>query len=189
MKDYKTLLGFTDQWFSLGILTEDSLQQYGMTYESSRDKNSEHYRYGAFRWYLKEHRPLSASIAEALYELGAAGPDPGMGGAIMADIVSLPECPASVSAKALASGCKHLIREAKRRSLRSELQQGPFTAELFDRCLASGDGGVHRTLFDNFRLSPEQLRQLAEQGATRAVRNMASNKLQHPTKPKAPIKD
>jgi hypothetical protein len=114
-KDYKTILGFDNQWFTLGVVTEESLLLSGAEYEASGDKNAEHYRYGAFRWYLSQHRPLPASDAEPLYELGDADPDHSMGGAIMADIVDLPECPPSVAAKASASDRKHLIRKAERK--------------------------------------------------------------------------
>ena len=120
-KDYAAIFGFSDRWFALGIVTKESLVLSGATYESSDDKSSEHYRYGAFRWYLSQHRPLPPSVAEALYELGNADSDYSMGGAMMADIVDLPECPRSVIAKALASDRKHLVKkvEFKRQSSRT----------------------------------------------------------------------
>lgn len=189
-KDYKTLLEFTDRWFTLGILTEEKLQQYGTTYETSADKNTEHYRYGAFRWYLNEHRPLSASVAEALYALGASDPDPAMGEAIMADIIGLAECPPSAVAKALASGRQHLVRAAKRRSLLSELRQAPLTDELFSQCIEGGDRVIHLALMEQNSLTKEQLSVLAEQGINHAIRNMASDKLRnlHMLKLEAPQK-
>ena len=57
-KNYAAILGFTDKWFALGIVTKESLVLSGAAYESSDDKSSEHYRYGAFRWFLSQHRPL-----------------------------------------------------------------------------------------------------------------------------------
>lgn len=176
-KDYKGLLGFTSQWFALGVLTEEGLRQYGATYESSRDKNTEHYRYGAFRWYLQQHRPLSASRAEELYELGASDEDSAMGEAMMADIIELPECPISVSAKAIASGRKRLIRVAERCLLLSELQALPLLPEMFSRCLASRESVVQRWLLEKAELTPAQVQILSEQGASRGVRNLASGKL------------
>ncbi len=116
-RDYKTTLGFSDQWFTLGVVTEESLLLSAAEYEASDDKSAEHYRYGAFRWHLSQHHPLTASDAEALYELGNADPDYSMGGAMMADIVDLPECPPSVIAKALVSDRKHLVRKAERKRL------------------------------------------------------------------------
>ncbi len=110
-RDYAAILGFSDKWFALGVVTKESLILSGATYESSDDKSSEHYRYGAFRWFLSQHRPLLPSVVEALYGLGEDDPDYSMGGAMIADIVDLPECPPSVIAKALASDRKHLVRK------------------------------------------------------------------------------
>ena len=117
-KDYKTILGFSEHWFTLGVVTEESLLLSAAEYEASGDSSTEHYRYGAFRWYLSQHRPLSASDAEALYELGNSDPDYSMGGAIIADILDLPECPRAVIAKALMSDRKHLVRKAERKARR-----------------------------------------------------------------------
>lgn len=113
-RNYAAILGFSDKWFALGLVTRESLLLAGANYEASNDKSSEHYRYGAFRWFLSQHRPLPPSVAEALYELGNTDPDYSMGGAMMADIVDLPECPPSVITKALASDRKHLVRKAER---------------------------------------------------------------------------
>ncbi len=92
-RDYKTLLQFSDQWFRLGLLTVTDLHALGQRYETSSDKNAEHYRYKVFRDYLASHRPLPPPMAEALYKLGQVGPDTAMGGAMMCDIIALPECP------------------------------------------------------------------------------------------------
>ncbi len=175
--DYRTLLGFTDAWFAMGVMTEEGLQRYGADYETSSDKNTEHYCYGAFHRYLSTHRPLSESIAEGLYALGESDTDRMMGWAIMADIIRLPECPESVSSKALASGDRRLIRIANRRRLLVELGQSSLTADLFRACLDSMDSTVHRDLLERSDLSTEQVQSLAEHGAGRAVRNMASDRL------------
>jgi hypothetical protein len=111
-RNYKRLLEITDAWFTLGLITEQDLPLYGAEFETSGDKNSEHYRYGAFRLYLSQNRPLAPSMSEALYELGAADPDRAMGGAMMADILHLPECPPEVVKKARQSGIRHLIKLA-----------------------------------------------------------------------------
>ena len=177
MKDYQTLLAFTDQWLRLGVLTEDILRQCGVEYEASGDRNTEHYRYGVFLRYLREHRPLSAAEADALYELGASDPDLMTGGCMMADVVELPECPAFVSEKALASDRKHLVRLVKRWALLEALRQDILSQELFERCLASCDSVVHRALVEQVEISREQMQVLAEQGVNRAIRNMAADRM------------
>jgi hypothetical protein len=66
-RDYKALLRFGDRWFQLGLLTESDLHALGQTYETSDDRNTEHYRYKVFQDYLAAHRPLSPPMAAALY--------------------------------------------------------------------------------------------------------------------------
>jgi hypothetical protein len=108
----KTRLEF-DRWLALGVVTAEQVEEYAATFETSDDKNPEHYRYGAFRAYLSAHRPLEAPMARTLYELGNTDPDTwGMGGAMMADIVGLPECPPDVVEAAAQSGRKYLVKLA-----------------------------------------------------------------------------
>jgi hypothetical protein len=108
--------------------------------------------------------------------LGQADPDIGMGGAIMCDIIGLPECPTDVLEKALASGEQHLIKLVKKKKLLAELNSD-LTEELFARCMVSRDGDVQRELLARAKLSRDQLEQLAKTGANRAVRNMATARL------------
>jgi len=174
--DYQKLLQFGDQWLLLGLLTEADLRELGREYEGGEDKNTEHYRYGVFRKYLTSHRPLSPQMAEALYELGKVDPHPAMGGAMMHDIVNLEECPPEVLEKASNSGEDHLVKAVRRRRTLEEIRAG-LTEDLFVRCLGSHDSVIHLGLLKSSELTPGQLKQLAEVGANRAVRNMAKEKL------------
>jgi hypothetical protein len=175
-RDFKSLLRFGDRWLRLGLLTEEKLRALGREYETGKDRNTEHYRYRVFRDYLTSHRPLPAELAKALYELGREDPDPAMGGAMMADIVGLPECPVEVMNEASASGEKHLANLVRKKRLLAELDSG-LTEELFARCVASGDAVIQRDLLERQKLSRAQLTQLAETGANRAVRNVAAARL------------
>jgi hypothetical protein len=112
---FAQLLGFTPAWFALGVVDDSVLARLRTEWDKGTDDNTEHYRYRAFHDFLAAHRPLSVELTAGLFELGAADPDQGMGGAIMANIVHLPECPRSVLDAALASGRKHLIRLVERR--------------------------------------------------------------------------
>lgn len=175
-QDYQRLLQFSDQWLRLGVLSEDEIFALGHEYEASEDKNTEHYRYRVFSEYLSSHRPLSPQMAEALYELGRDDPDKVMGGAMMRAIVGLEECPTDVLEKASASGEKYLVKAAEQRRLLTELNSG-LTAEVFVRCLESRDAVTQRELLARPELSRRQLEQLAASGSSRAVRNMAAERL------------
>jgi hypothetical protein len=113
--EFARSLGFTAAWFALGVVDKALLDRQRAEWDRGEDHNTEHYRYAAFRAFLAAHRPLAPELAAALFELGAADPDWSMGGAMMADIVRLPECPSSVLDAALASGRKHLARIVQQR--------------------------------------------------------------------------
>ena len=110
-----TILGYTEDWFSLGVINAPLLEQQRIDWDSGGDTNPEHYRYSAFRSFLASRRPLTADLATALFSLGLQDSDSAMGGAIMADIVRLPECPQSVLDAASMTGRKHLEKIVERR--------------------------------------------------------------------------
>ena len=113
--EFAQLLGFTPAWFTLGVVSDAVLMRLRAEWDKGEDDNTEHYRYWAFREFLAAHQPLTPELAAALFDLGAADPDQGMGGSIMANIVCLRECPQSVLDAALSSGRKHLIRLVEKR--------------------------------------------------------------------------
>lgn len=107
--------GFTRAWFALGVVTEERLVSLRAEWARREDQNPEHYRWRAFVRFLDEHRPLTAVVARALYELGAADLDRPMGEAMMHRIAELPECPPDVLTAAASSGLRHLVRVVERR--------------------------------------------------------------------------
>ena len=113
--EFGQLLGFTPMWYTLGIVDDALLERMRVEWDKGEDANTEHYRYGAFSEFLRAHTPLPPDLALALYELGASDVDPGMGGAMMANIVYRPDCPAAVLDAAAASGVRHLVRAVERR--------------------------------------------------------------------------
>ncbi len=99
-----------------------------------------------------------------------------MGGAVMAEVVTLPECPPEVRARTRASGNRSLAKLVVRTELLRELDAG-LTEGLFERCMVGGDGVVHRRLVGLDGLSRGQVERLVEAGASRAVRNLARARL------------
>ena len=112
--DFGARLGFTPAWYALGVVDQAFLERARGEWDKGEDANTEHYRWWAFREFLASHRPLAPDLAVALYELGAADADPGMGGSMMSAIVYLPECPQAVLDAAAASGVRHLTRAVER---------------------------------------------------------------------------
>lgn len=143
---------------------------------AAKTRNSEHYRYGAFCKFLSSHRPLNPGLALALYDLGDDDPDLQMGGAMMNDIVVLPECPTEVWERAKKSGREWLVKAIRRRELLKEIRED-YKPECFGRYLAVGDEVVQRLLVELDGLSRDQVEQLATKGTNRAIRNLANVRL------------
>ena len=86
-------LKFGPRWFALGIMDEEALTLTIRNFRASDDDGDEHWRYGAFRWFLSQHPQLTPEQCEGLIELGAEDPDWTMGQSIMLDVLDRPECP------------------------------------------------------------------------------------------------
>lgn len=68
-------LGYTPEWVSFGIVTEEFLLHQLEEINSSEDQNAEHYRCGGFRDYLNSKSALSDTEVEAIFILKDNGPD------------------------------------------------------------------------------------------------------------------
>jgi hypothetical protein len=109
------LLGFTDQWHELGIVTLELLNQLRAQWLSSEDRHAEHYRWRAFLAFADARPELNPQLAVELYALGEAEPDVAMGGSIMAYVLRRPECPDILVDGALTSRRPHLMKIAQRK--------------------------------------------------------------------------
>lgn len=108
-------LGFTEAWFELGIIDKPLLDILCVRWHESGDHSPEHYRWRAFTLFVLRVSPLSAELATALYDLGAAEVDPAMGGSMMRSVIQMPNCPVELLQRAFASDHPHLVRIARRR--------------------------------------------------------------------------
>ncbi|OCQ22247.1 hypothetical protein A7985_10720 [Pseudoalteromonas luteoviolacea] len=68
-------LGYSVEWLSLGILTEDYILAQYAEIENSEDKNAEHYRCGAFTDYLNSKKELTDFEVHNVFKLRDNGPD------------------------------------------------------------------------------------------------------------------
>jgi hypothetical protein len=115
MTNEATPFQFSEVWYALGVVTPARLAKLEAEWARGEDRSPEHYRWGAFRAFVAERRPLAPETAAALYALGAEDPDRPMGESMMHAVVDLPECPPEVVAAARASGVRHLVKAAERR--------------------------------------------------------------------------
>jgi hypothetical protein len=86
-------LQFTSQWIDAGVITADYFELIRQEYLTGEDQNTEHYRWGAFRNFLKNNSYISRDSFFAIYELGRNDPDYSMGRAMRFDLIKRSDCP------------------------------------------------------------------------------------------------
>ena len=72
-------LKFNQEWIDTGIIDCQSFIQIKERYLTEDDNSSEHYRWLAFRNFLKKNKDISAKILHQIYFLGKNDPDYAMG--------------------------------------------------------------------------------------------------------------
>lgn len=105
-------LEFSQEWLDLGIVDPDKLHTLEFEWNSSNDKNPEHYRWRAFLDFLRSQEFLDPIIAKRLYDLGASDPDSAMGGSMMAEVLRRKDCPLDLLRVAAESEQKFLRKIA-----------------------------------------------------------------------------
>ena len=108
-------LEFSEEWIDLGIITPVKLSEIENAWNSSDDRNTEHYRWRAFLDFDQSNVMLDQAILRRLYTLGANDPDINMGGSIMAHILRRKDCPDDLLREGAKSERKYLRKIANER--------------------------------------------------------------------------
>ena len=93
--EIRTYLKFSPEWFALGVIDEAAFRQTVRSFREADeypDFNDEHWRYGAFIYFMERHPVLTPEQCEGLFELGADDPDFSMGQSMMLQVLDRPEC-------------------------------------------------------------------------------------------------
>jgi hypothetical protein len=175
-------LGYTALWLELGLLSERQFDEQLATFETSDDKNTEHYRYKTFRNYLTTRKLFTDQELDNYLQVAYSEKDEPMASSAIIDIlreIELTEpqfdkvCSA-IEELGLGISTQQIISRQKR--LR-KLKSGNLTDELFTECLQNGDSVAQEYLLPF--ADKNQLKQLLENGATKAIKNKAKEKLNH----------
>jgi hypothetical protein len=168
------LLHYPPEWEAFGLPDSRLLELQLGTFRSSGDQHTEHYRYAAFQALLPEAATHDERFAQYLV-LVDADPDPAMAHSALIELLLRPE----LSDARFERVAQHpwLVEDPRlpkrHRLVRALRSEGP-TPDLVARCLAEGDSGVHWALLGLGGLPRSVLEQLALNGASRRVRNMAA---------------
>lgn len=176
------ILGYDATWFASGLLSEEQLRVQVAQFHEGDDKNTEHFRYASFRRVLAERKRAETAFLVQYIKLAQKDADPVMGRCALQDLLlwdGLEAAQFEMLRGLPAFQTSVLQRAAERRALVAALRIGMIKPQLFARCVESRDACIQRWLINEERLSADQLAILAEQGANRAVRNIARNKRSH----------
>src|SRR5438067_2402948 len=85
-----TKLGYSPLWLDYGLLDEDLLRKQSKQYDTSDDKNAEHYRYVAFRAVLTKNATLDDELLDKYIRLAQLDRDSSMAQAALILLVVQP---------------------------------------------------------------------------------------------------
>ncbi|CAA9373352.1 MAG: hypothetical protein AVDCRST_MAG64-104 [uncultured Phycisphaerae bacterium] len=93
-------LRFTEPWYRIGIMDDETLRLTVANFRAADDLGDEHWRYGAFMYFMDQHPHLTTEQCAALFDLGAKDPHYAMGQSIMLRVLERAECPPDVQRRA-----------------------------------------------------------------------------------------
>jgi hypothetical protein len=169
-------LGYTEEWLSFGILTEDYLLSQYQEILTSEDQNAEHYRSGGFGDYLKSKKVLTDQEVENVFKLVDDGPDKYdlhqdriinlvVEGILTGkQLVLIGEYPEVVESPIQ----KCYLREILIRKIDSS-----STDECFESIKSTDDTAIHEYILNKIDLLPKHAVWLSENGGNKRVRNIA----------------
>lgn len=86
-------LKFSQDWIDTGIIDCQNFIQIKEKYLTDDDNSPEHYRWLAFRNFLKTNKDISAEIFHQIYFLAKKDPDYAMGRSMRFKIIKHTNCP------------------------------------------------------------------------------------------------
>ena len=174
--------GYTADWLRLGIVTEANLRKQFTEFERSEDKNTEHYRCGAFRDFLSRHEAIPDETLRELLALSDGGHD--------GCDLTLNRAFDLVRSNLLTSSQLQWLRERSslnqhssfglaidRIVLNRRLTSDGLTDLIFHDICMLNDAATIRRLLDRDDLTRNHLAWLAEHGCNKSLRNVATQLL------------
>lgn len=175
------LLGYTEKWLQSGILQPDRLvEQVNELQSLDGDPYTEHYRFWTLYDFISYKDQWADQEISDFLQLAYEDEDKTMA---CSAVLALLQC-RSLTDKQFETLPFHPVVRLfdtsktywQQKLLRTIDREG-VKPSVIEECLDKGDDKVHRRLLE-FQLERETLVRLATAGATKAVRNMAKQRLQ-----------
>ncbi|HEX9961087.1 MAG TPA: hypothetical protein VGB00_09155 [Pyrinomonadaceae bacterium] len=183
MPDKPAVLNYSDLWLKFGFLTAEELDEQIKIFETSDDKSTERYRYASFRKYLNSRGELTDDEINKYLHLAEIDEDEMMACAAVVDLLchrNLTDFQFEKIRDALGLYGKWtekvISREILFRKFRKAMgTEGVLTEDVFQEFIYQGNADIHRFLI--WYADKNQLKLIAEKGASKAVRNIAKQML------------
>lgn len=173
-----TKLDYSILWIYYGVLTVEYLNEQLNIFENSKDQNTEHYRYAAFKKYLSSRNELSDKELENYIKLAVSDNDSVMAGSAVVNLfheIELTDEQFQMLYHSVSHFGKRIEKIVLRQQLLRKLKNDKLTDDLFTKCIETGDAVIQQYLITISDIN--QLEQLNKKGFTSKVRNMASEKI------------
>ena len=174
------LLGYTQAWIDCGVITEEFVVDQAKLLSEAEDKNTEHYRWGAFKSFIERKEFISDQELLQLLSLEDKGHDEcdlSINRAIEIIISGL------LSDEQLNSISNHPILEEKSVSKRyirericREIESRGLVEEVFESVVLSEDNAVHEYALSSSTISKSQVEWFSN-NSSRKIKNIAGQLL------------
>jgi hypothetical protein len=173
-------LEYSSKWRDYGFLDGDFLREQGEDFDTSGDKNTEHYRWAAFRAYLGYHRSLDSVQLSHYIDLAVSDSDKAMGEAALGMLLQWPGLTPEqfdLLTQHPAFQRPFLQKMATRKRLLSEVGRTPLDSASVARFLDSGDDAVFQALLDRADIPRETLERIRDVAPNANLRRAAEARL------------
>ncbi len=185
MQEAIDTLHFHPQWFEPDLLPSAFFEQQIERFKNwQRDDDGwqslEHHRYLAFKTVLASHERLSDEQIAQYIELCQLDEDQMMASSALRDLLLWRGLAAEQYENIIAHPAfdePHLQKTIWRNKMSRELELDSVSAAAFTEIRERRDTVFERSLVQSSSISRQQLEVLAETGISRAVRNIAKNRL------------
>lgn len=139
----------------------------------------EHYRCGAFSKWIFDTKKAKTKEIEGFIKLALSDPEEGMGLSAIVDLINASwltdEQFKSISS--LETLQQKIPQEINKIYILRELRKESISGEIFKKCMDSNNSGIQRKLLDHSQITKDMINELAINGSSKKIRNIATQLL------------
>lgn len=167
-------IGYTDAWMAAGVIDEILLEKQWKVYQESDDHNGEHYRHGAFVYFVRNRKEFNDEEVDELLNLRDDANDFDLSLNRLHELMMVLPLEQLISLRT-----RHavLFDKASEKFYNRHIAYRRIEREgvpaVFDDVKHLADGTLERQIVEHPTVEWEQLEWLQERGTGKKIRNMA----------------